>query len=98
LQVSKAHLSNVINGKVRGVAPVRSIRLGRRILIKREWIEDWLETANHGNRAKESRDGRSDTRNNFAGRVNHAQECRRRVGTPFVFRAVRHFPGNHRRT
>ena len=45
LQVSKAHLSNVINGKVRGVAPVRSIRLGRRILIKREWIDEWLESS-----------------------------------------------------
>jgi len=43
LQVSKAHLSNVINGKVQGVAPVRSIRLGRRILIKREWIDEWLD-------------------------------------------------------
>jgi excisionase family DNA binding protein len=47
LQVSKAHLSNVIQGKVLGVPPVRSFRLGRRILIKREWIDDWLETAEH---------------------------------------------------
>ena len=43
LQVSKAHLSNVIAGKVAGVRPVRSFRLGRRILIKREWIDEWLE-------------------------------------------------------
>jgi len=46
LQVSKAHLSNVINGKVSGVPPVRSFRGGRRVLIKREWIDKWLETAN----------------------------------------------------
>jgi excisionase family DNA binding protein len=46
LQVSKAHLSNVINGKVSGVPRVRSFRVGRRVLIKREWIDDWLETAN----------------------------------------------------
>jgi excisionase family DNA binding protein len=45
LQVSKAHLSNVINGRVLGVPPVRSFRLGRRVLIKREWIEEWLERA-----------------------------------------------------
>jgi excisionase family DNA binding protein len=45
LQVSKAHLSNIINGKVAGVLPVRFFRLGRRILIKRDWIEEWLETA-----------------------------------------------------
>ena len=43
LQISKAHLSNVINGKVACVTPVRCFRMGRRILIKREWIEEWLE-------------------------------------------------------
>ena len=48
LQVSKAHLSNVINGKVVGVLPVRSFRVGRRVLIKREWIDEWLELADQG--------------------------------------------------
>jgi excisionase family DNA binding protein len=46
LQVSKAHLSNVINGKVIGVRPIRSFRVGRRILIKRDWIDAWLEAQN----------------------------------------------------
>ena len=45
LRVSKAHLSNVINGKVPGVPPVRSFRMGRRILIKREWADEWMEAA-----------------------------------------------------
>ena len=45
LRVSKAHLSNVINGKVPGVPPIRSFRMGRRILIKREWVDDWMESA-----------------------------------------------------
>ena len=49
LQVSKAHLCNVINGKVYGVPPVRSFRLGRRVLLKRQWIDEWLEaTATKG--------------------------------------------------
>jgi hypothetical protein len=44
LQISKAHLSNVINGKVSGVPPLRHAQIGRRILIKHEWAEEWLET------------------------------------------------------
>jgi len=49
LQVSKAHLSNILRGKVMGVPPLRSVRAGRRILIKREWIDVWLESQpSHG--------------------------------------------------
>ena len=45
LQVSKAHIANVINGKVAGVPALRHARLGRRILIKRAWLDQWLEAA-----------------------------------------------------
>jgi excisionase family DNA binding protein len=45
LQVSKAHLSNVINGRVTGVPPLRHAQIGRRILIKRAWADEWLEMA-----------------------------------------------------
>jgi excisionase family DNA binding protein len=43
LRISKAHLSNVIGGKVPGVQPMRSVRIGRRILIRQEWMDQWLE-------------------------------------------------------
>lgn len=45
LQISKAHLSNVINGKVPDVPPLRSFRVGRRVLIRREWVDEWMEAA-----------------------------------------------------
>jgi excisionase family DNA binding protein len=45
LRISKAHLSNVINGKVPDVPPLRSFRVGRRVLIRREWVDEWMEAA-----------------------------------------------------
>jgi hypothetical protein len=48
LRISKAHLSNVIAGKVTGVPHLRHVRAGRRILIKREWADQWLEAAAEG--------------------------------------------------
>ena len=43
LRISKAHLSNLINGKVAGAPCLRCARIGRRIVIKREWANEWLE-------------------------------------------------------
>jgi hypothetical protein len=48
LQVSKAHLSNLMTGKVPGVPVLRHVRAGRRILIKQEWADQWLEAAAEG--------------------------------------------------
>jgi len=48
LQISKAHLLNVINGKVPDVPPLRCFRVGRRVLIKREWVDEWIESVNLG--------------------------------------------------
>jgi excisionase family DNA binding protein len=45
LRISRAHLSNVINGRVPDVPTLSCARIGRRILIKREWADEWLEKA-----------------------------------------------------
>jgi len=45
LRCSKAHVHNLINGKVSGVArPLPSLRLGRRRLVRRASFEAWLVT------------------------------------------------------
>ena len=44
LGISKAHLSNLINGRSREFQ-LSFARVGRRILIKREWADEWLENA-----------------------------------------------------
>jgi excisionase family DNA binding protein len=44
LRISKAHLAAVIAGKVPSVPSLRHARVGRRILIKHQWADEWLET------------------------------------------------------
>jgi excisionase family DNA binding protein len=40
---SRAHISNLIRGKVPGVPPLPHARLGRKVVFKGEWIEEYLE-------------------------------------------------------
>ncbi len=40
--VLRSHLSNVINGKVRDVPHLPSVRIGQRVLFPRESLEQWL--------------------------------------------------------
>jgi excisionase family DNA binding protein len=49
LRCSKAHVYNVINGKVRGVSTVPVIPMGRRVLIRRSALERWKQE-NEGTR------------------------------------------------
>lgn len=42
IRCSKTHLLNVIHGRVPNVPPLPSVRVGRRILIRRESLERWL--------------------------------------------------------
>jgi excisionase family DNA binding protein len=43
LHVSKAHISNIVAGRVRGCQAIPAIRLGRRTLIRRESLLLWCE-------------------------------------------------------
>jgi plasmid maintenance system antidote protein VapI len=41
LHCSKSQVSNLVNGKVRGVPPLPAIPLGRRLLVRRSSLEAW---------------------------------------------------------
>lgn len=41
LRCSKSQVSNLINGRVRGVRPLAAIPLGRRKLVRRTTLEAW---------------------------------------------------------
>jgi excisionase family DNA binding protein len=43
LRCSKAHVHNLINGKVRGAQPLPALRLGRRRVVRRAGLEDWIK-------------------------------------------------------
>ena|SRR5690242_1131040 len=43
VRCSRAHLSNVVNGKVHGIPRLPAVRIGRRVLFRRESLEQWLQ-------------------------------------------------------
>ena len=42
LRCSKTHASKLARGQVRGVTPLPAVRLGRRVLVRREELFRWL--------------------------------------------------------
>ena len=44
VRCSKAHLSNVIRGKVKGLPRLPVVRIGRRLLVRRDALAQWLKT------------------------------------------------------
>jgi len=42
LRCSKAHVHNLINGKVHGARPLPSLRLGRRRVVRRASLDAWI--------------------------------------------------------
>jgi len=43
LRCSKAHAQNVIEGKVHGLPKLTHLSLGRRKVVRKEWLDQWLE-------------------------------------------------------
>lgn len=43
LRCSKAHVSNVLNGRVAGLPKLTHFSMGRRKLVRKEWLERWME-------------------------------------------------------
>jgi len=44
LRCSKTHVGNVMNGKVPGIPRLAHLTMGRRKLVRKEWLDRWLET------------------------------------------------------
>jgi excisionase family DNA binding protein len=47
LRCSKAHVHNLINGKVPGALPLPAVTLGRRRLVRRVSLNQWLRANEH---------------------------------------------------
>lgn len=44
LRCSKTHVSHVLAGKVRGIPRLTHIAMGRRKRVRREWLDQWMES------------------------------------------------------
>ena len=42
LGCSKAHLHNIVHGKVPNLPPLPVLRIGRRVLVRYEALKDWM--------------------------------------------------------
>lgn len=42
LRCSKGHVSRLLNGRVHGVPALTHMAMGRRKVVRREWLEAWL--------------------------------------------------------
>jgi excisionase family DNA binding protein len=47
LRCSKAHVLNLINGKVHGSKPLPAVWLGRRRVVRRHTLDAWIQANEH---------------------------------------------------
>ena len=45
LRCSKGHVSKLLKGRVRGVPALTHMAMGRRKVVRREWLEAWLNVS-----------------------------------------------------
>jgi excisionase family DNA binding protein len=50
LRCSKGHVCNIIHGKVPDLPPLPVLRIGRRVLIRREGLRAWMLSVESGER------------------------------------------------
>lgn len=43
LRCSKAHVANALLGRIKGLPRLTHMPLGRRKVVRREWLQQWLE-------------------------------------------------------
>ncbi len=43
LRCSKAHVQKALVGKIAGVPELAHLSMGRRKLVRKEWLEQWME-------------------------------------------------------
>jgi hypothetical protein len=48
LRISKTHMGRLAAGAVPGVPPIVCVRLGRRVLVRRERLAEWVEQCERG--------------------------------------------------
>ena len=44
LRCSKTHVSHVLAGKIPGIPRLTHIAMGRRKLVRRDWLDQWMES------------------------------------------------------
>jgi plasmid maintenance system antidote protein VapI len=58
LHCSKAHVCNVVAGRLAGCTPLPAIHLGRRLLVRRESLLSWIEQNEAGSMGQTPERGR----------------------------------------
>ena len=48
LRCSKSHVHHLIEGRVRGMQPLPSLWLGRRRVVRRASLDEWIKANEHG--------------------------------------------------